>query len=99
MATKRSTNKQNTHDNKVKSLAKELQKKGYTVNADLPGYNKPAPIGKDKRIPDIEAQKRGRIKLIEVETKQSLVTDRKQQATFRRSAAQRPNTTFKIEMA
>jgi len=99
MASKRGPGSQNAHDNKVKALAKELQKKGYAVNADIPGYNRPAPIGKDKRIPDIEAQKGGRIKLIEVETKESIITDRKQQETFRRSAAQRPNTTFKIEKA
>lgn len=97
MALKRSPSSQNAHDNKVKALAKELQKKGYIVNADIPGYNKPAPIGKDKRIPDIEAHKGGRTRLIEVETKESLTTDRKQQETFRRSAAQRANTTFKIE--
>lgn len=97
MAAKRNPSSQNAHNNKVKALAKELKKDGYIVKADIPGYKKPAPIGKDKRIPDIEAQKRGRVKLIEVETKASLSTDRKQQSTFRRSAAQRPNTTFKIE--
>lgn len=97
MTIKRSSKSQNAHDNKVKAIAKDLKKDGYIVKADLPGYSKPDPIGKDRRIPDIQAQKRGRTKLIEVETKDSLSTDRKQQSTFRRSAAHRSNTTFKIE--
>ena len=59
---------------------------------------KPDSIGQNNRIPDIQADKAGHRKLIEVETPQSLNSDVDQQATFRRSAGQKRNTTFDIEM-
>jgi hypothetical protein len=97
MAQRKRSN-QSEHDRCVREHANKLKKSGYSVKADIPGFKKPTPIGKDKRIPDIEATKGNRRKLIEVETKSSLHTDKQQQSTFRRSAAQRKGTTFQIEM-
>lgn len=96
---KRSASKQTKHDSKVKQIAQQLQKQRYSVKADLPGYPHPAPIGKGKRRPDIVAEKGGKRKIIEVETPETTERDKKQHATFRRSAAQKRNTSFEIEVA
>ena len=95
---KRSPNRQSDHNLKIRQIEKKLINQGWNVKADLPGYEKPTPIGKSKRVPDIEATKRGHRKIIEVETPDTVNRDRKQQATFRRHAGQKPNTTFNIEV-
>lgn len=95
---KRSASKQTRHDTKVNQIAKQLQKQGYNVKADLAGYQPPAPIGKGKKRPDIVAEKAGKRKIIEVETSETVKRDKKQLTTFRRSAAQRSNTSFEIEV-
>lgn len=95
---KRSASKQTKHDTKVNQIAKQLRKQGYDVKADLPGYPHPTPIGKDRKRPDIEATKGAKRKIIEVETSKTIERDKKQLTTFRRSAAQKSNTSFKIEV-
>lgn len=96
---KRSPARQTKHDTRVSQIAKQLQKQGYAVKADLSGYARPTPTGKDKRRPDIEATEGAKRKIIEVETPDTVERDKKQHTTFRRSAAQRGNTTFEIEVA
>jgi hypothetical protein len=96
---KRTAARQTKHDAKVKQIAKQLQGQGYKVKADLPGYPSPTPIGKGRRVPDIEAKKGARRKIIEVETPETVKSDKEQHAAFRRSAAQRPNTSFNMEVA
>ncbi len=88
--------RESRHDSRVRLEAKRLAAKGWNVRADLPGYQQPAPIGNDGRIPDIEADKAGAKRLIEVETKESLARDADQHSTFRRSAGQRPRTMFQV---
>ena len=95
---KRSKGGQSTHDQRVKQITNRLKRENWKVKADIPGQVKPRPIGKDQRIPDIEAKKGGRRKIIEVETPDSLNKDKTQQSTFRRHADQKPNTTFNIEV-
>lgn len=98
MSQKRTRAEESAHAAKIKRLAKKLEKEGYKVKADLPGsgYTRPKPIGKGKRIPDIEATKRGVRKIIEVETPSSLRKDREQLKTFTRHAAQKKRTSFDI---
>ncbi len=96
---KRTKKEQTLHDRKIASTAKRLEKKGYKVKADIPGYEKPSKIGKKKLMPDIEASKRGIRKIIEVETKGSLKRDKAQQSTFRRHTAQKKRTVFEIVVA
>lgn len=84
------------HDRTVKREAIELKKEGWNVKADLKGFEQPDPIGRSGRIPDIVATKRGHRKIIEVETPTSVVKDKEQLSTFRRHAAQKPNTTFEV---
>ena len=86
------------HDKMVKAEAERLMKQGYKVQADLPGYDKPDGIGKNNYIPDIVAKKTNSTKIIEVETSESMKKDKKQQTTFRRSAAQKRGTTFEIKI-
>lgn len=87
------------HDKKVEQIAKQLERKGYTVQADIAGYETPDGIGKNNYIPDIVAKKTSSTKIIEVETQSSLKTDKDQQEAFRRSAAQSRGASFDIEMA
>lgn len=90
--------RESKHDQKVRARANQLRREGWNVAADVPGFKTPDSIGQNNRIPDIQADKAGHRKLIEVETPQSLNSDADQQATFRRSAGQKRNTTFDIEM-
>jgi len=93
---RRSSSEQTRHNRIVRRTAENLKSQGYKVQADLPGYDQPDPIGKYGFVPDVTATKNRRTKLIEVETPSSVNRDKKQQAAFRRSAAQRPNATFDI---
>lgn len=81
-----------THDRKVRQIANELKKKKWKVQADLKTYNTPAGIGKGNYIPDIYATRGKKIKIIEVDTPGTI--DKKQLASFRRSASQKNNTEF-----
>lgn len=96
---KRKPQQQTKHDRKVRKRAQELKNQGWDVQADLPGFDRPDLIGNDKRVPDIQARKAGAERLIEVETPETMGSDKKQQETFRRSAAQKPRTTFQVEEA
>lgn len=87
------------HDTVVAKESRQLEKEGWHVLADLPGFAQPDPIGTKNRVPDIVATKHGHTRIIEVETSESLAKDSEQQSTFRRSAAQRSNTIFKIVVA
>jgi N-acetylmuramoyl-L-alanine amidase CwlA len=95
---KRTSKQQGIHDSTVRKIANQLNNNGWKVHADIPGYQEPHSIGKKNRIPDIEAVKGGRRKIIEVETPLSLAKDRDQQSTFRRHAGHKPNTTFEIKV-
>ena len=95
---KKSKGGQSAHDQKVKQIANRLKRENWKVKANVPGQAKPHPIGKDQRVPDIEASKGGRRRIIEVETPDSLKKDKAQQSTFRRHAAQKSNTTFDIKV-
>lgn len=85
-----------SHDKKVKAEADKLRRQGYSVKADIPGYEKPDSIGKNGYVPDIVAKKTSSIKIIEIETPNSLNKEKAQQSVFRKSAAQKRGTTFDI---
>lgn len=79
------------HDKEVRKIAKKLEREGWKVKADLQGYEKPSPIGKYKRIPDVEATKPGSRRIIEVEGE---TVDEEQIRSFQQSAGMRPRTKF-----
>lgn len=89
---------QTKHDKKVKAIAQQYKKQGFKVKADLPGSVRPAPIGKYRRIPDVEAVKDRRREIVEIETPETLNSHKDQQATFRRHASHKSNTKFRIEV-
>jgi N-acetylmuramoyl-L-alanine amidase CwlA len=95
--TKRNPKKQSQHNAKVKQIANRLNRNGWNVHADIPGYVRPDPIGKNNLVPDITAQKSGAKKIIEVETPETMEKDKKQHETFRRSASHKKRTKFEIE--
>lgn len=79
------------HDKEVRKIAKKLKREGWNVKADLKDYEKPSPIGEKKRIPDIEATKRGSRRIYEVE---GVTEDPQQIRSFQQSAKKRPRTRF-----
>ena len=81
-----------THDRKVRQVANNLKKQGYTIRADLRGFEAPPDIGKDKHTPDIFATRGGKTQIIEVDTPGTENPD--QLSAFRRSAAHRRNADF-----
>ena len=93
---KRSRGAQTKHNQTVRRRARALEGDGWNVRADVPGYERPEPIGGAGHVPDIVAKKRGHTRIEEVETPESLDSDRDQHAAFRRSAAHRPRTSFEI---
>ncbi|MBA7491715.1 hypothetical protein ES702_02263 [subsurface metagenome] len=82
---------------KVKQIAGRLRRKSWDIKTDIGGFEQPAPIGKNGKIPDIVAKKRGAKKIIEVETLETMGKDKKQHETFRRSAAHQRRDSFEIE--
>ena len=87
---------QSEHDNCVRANAEMLTNRGWNVQADLPGFDQPDPIGKDDRVPDIYATLGDQAMIIEVETPSTAHSHHEQHSTFRRSAAQRENTEFEV---
>lgn len=94
---KRTPQQQSKHDRKVIEIALKLKFEGWSVQADIPGFERPEPIGKDKFVPDIRATKAGAVRIVEVETPDTMEKNAKQHEAFRRSAAQKPRTTFRVE--
>ena len=95
---RRSRKEQSAHDRAVRAEAERLKRIGYKVRADLLGYEKPKPIGKHRRRPDIEATKRGSRIIVEVETPSTATSHRDQHETFRRSASHRRGTKFILKI-
>lgn len=99
MKRKRGKVTQRKHDRKVVSVAKKYERKGWKVRADLSGYQKPKPIGKSRRIPDVVATRPGTRHIVEVETKGTIKSHKRQRSTFRKSAAHRKRTKYREEVA
>ena len=95
----RKKSNQSKHDSEVKKVALEFKKKGFDVDADIPGFKRPKPI--KHYIPDVVAKKGHQKKIVEVETPDSKGTprDKAQQRTFRSEANKKANTTFRRKIA
>jgi len=83
---------QGTHTRKVRELTRELKQKGYNVQAHINDYKMPGSIGKGDYIPDIDATRGSKTKIIEVDTPGT--EDQAHLAAFRRSASHRGNAEF-----
>lgn len=77
---------QSKHNRKVREVAKDYERRGYDVSADVPGYPQPPTIGGYR--PDLVASKSGQETIVEVETPDSVNSPRDvaQQGTFLRAA-------------
>lgn len=82
------------HDKEVLKEAKRLKKKRWNVKADLEGFEKPSPVGKHRRVPDIETTKPGSRRIIEVERP---TEDLEQIRSFEKSAKMRRRTKFVLK--
>ena len=87
MARKRTSGSQSKHDQAVRERAQQLQRQGYKVKADLPGWERPGTIRGVR--PDVDARKTGQRMIVEVETPESVGDQRaeRQEAAFRGAAA------------
>lgn len=86
----RSSERESAHDTGVAREAEELKRAGWTVTADVPGWDDPEPI--DGHVPDIVARKRSTLRIIEVETDTGDGRDR--HAALREVAERRRETVF-----
>ncbi len=91
--------KTSIHDKKVQATTSRYKRDGWSVRADIPNYKRPKPIGKYNRIPDVVARKGKKTRVFEIETPRSMKTDRAQRSTFKKHAAKKLNTKFKVIVA
>lgn len=90
----RTPRQQTKHDRAVEKTAEYYEKRGYKVQADITGYNKPDTI--NGRRPDVIAKKRGeQTVIVEVETKDSLEADTAQREKFQAYADAHDNVRFR----
>ena len=86
MGSGRSQPSQSKHDRKVREVARDYISRGYNVLADVLGYTQPQIIGGYR--PDLVVRKSGQETIVEVETPDSVNSNRDiaQHDTFRRAA-------------
>lgn len=88
--------KQTKHNKAVESSAEYYKKNGYKVKADISGYKRPEII--NKRRPDVIACKKKKTVIVEVETPDTLVKDKKQREAFKKHADEDKNTCFRCKL-
>lgn len=82
----RSRDVQKAHDKGVLAEARDLEKKGWDVKADITGHGYGNPPSVNGHQPDVYATKRGGTRIVEIETDPD--DDPDQHTAFRRSAGQ-----------
>ena len=94
----RSRHSRAVHNKTVRKEANKLLRKGFNVDADIPGFQQPKTLGGYR--PDIIASKGRQRKIIEVETPDSKdsARDKDQQQAFRESANRSNDTIFRREI-
>jgi len=89
---KRTKTGQAKHDKAVLRSADWYKKRGYSVKADVPGWDKPKTIG--GRRPDLIVKKGKKEIVKEIETKDSNKKDLKQHKAFSQYAARKKTRDF-----
>jgi peroxiredoxin len=92
----RTKDRQEVHDKKVAETARGLKKRGYNVQADLPGHKKPTRIG--SHIPDVIAKKGDKVIVREVETPSTVSQDKAQHKAFE-NWAKKQGAEFRVLIA
>jgi len=82
---KRTKKQQSKHDARVKRIAAGYLSQGWRVKADIKGYPSPRTIY--RKQPDVIATKGKKMRIIEVETKDSYKKDIPQRNAFKRFAS------------
>lgn len=93
---RRPAREQSRHDEAIRRSAAQYKARGYNVQADVPGYKRPDAVG--GRRPDLIVRKGRDKKIIEVETPNTLSSDRAQQQALRRGA-ERMGADFRVVVA
>ncbi len=97
MIKKRTKTGQTKHDKKVQQRAEFYKKKGASfIRTDLPGGTKPPKLG--TKIPDLYVRLNGELIVEEVETKDTLTKDKKQQEILKKETKKKGGS-FKIILA
>lgn len=85
------------HDQEVKRAVSRLRRMDYgNIQADLPGYNQPNPVGQKGFIPDFQASKPGKVIIGEIEEEKQVPSQSEQISAFRKSAGQSKNKEFML---
>lgn len=85
------------HDEEVKKAILRLKRQGFgNLKADLPGFEKPNPIGQRGFIPDFQASKQGKVVIGEVEEEKQLLNQTNQIGAFRKSVGQNRSREFTL---
>lgn len=90
---RRTPRQQSKHDEGVRKSAEYYEQKGYGVQADIPGYDRPRTVS--GRRPDVIARNPKETVLVEVETQNSVAKDKGQRETFKKYADGHKNTRFR----
>lgn len=94
--TKRTPRQQSKHDARIRRVAGGYKSQGWKVKADVNGYSAPRTIY--KRQPDVIATKGKKMRIIEVETKDSMEKDIAQRNAFKRFASLNKKRKFRTSV-
>ena len=95
---KRTRRQRTKHNRAVQESLEYYKDEGYDVRADLPGYKKKPGLIIGKR-PDLVARKGRNVVMVEVETRETLGRDKKQQEVFKKHAKVNRTVRFWTKLA
>ncbi len=85
-----------TERRKVRQVARELTREGYTVQAEIRGRRLPTAIGPLRIVPDIVAIRNGQSVVVEVTTPDGLAKAQTQLEALADYVAKRADTSFRL---
>jgi hypothetical protein len=92
----RTKKSQSRHDSRVRRVAGGYKSQGWKVKADIKGYSAPRTIyGKQ---PDVIATKGKKMRIVEVETRDSYKKDAPQRMAFKRFASLNKKRRFRTSI-
>jgi len=95
---KKSPRQRTKHNKAVQRTVDYYKSQGYDVRADLPRFHKKPGLIGGKR-PDVVARKDKKVVIVEVETRDTIGKDQKQQEVFRKHQKVNKNVRFWTKLA